>query len=185
MSAETTEAPVKKNAVSRAAERKSAAALQLRKSGSDWDEVAELTGFASARAAQTAVERHLESQIRNDPSIKGVMRQLADVRLDRLLRAVWPKAINPDSPEQMIAVAKAREIIADHRKLHGLDAPTEISVHNPTSQEIEAWVAANTAHLRVEVVEDDILDAEYEDDPLEEEVLALEAKRQAEKETEE
>jgi hypothetical protein len=55
----------------------------------------------------------------------------------RLAGATWP--------EKMIAVSKAREILADHRKLFGLDAPTEVIVHNPSAAELEEWVAGVVA----------------------------------------
>jgi peptidyl-tRNA hydrolase len=54
---------------------------------------------------------------------------------------VWAKAVNPADPEHLLAVTKAREIVDRQAKLYGLDAPTEVIVHNPTATEIEAWVA--------------------------------------------
>ena len=88
------------------------------------------------------------------------MRQVAGARLERLLRGIWNKAINPNDPEQMVAVSRARELIADHAKLYGLNAPTEVTVHSPTNSELEDWVLQMTATMVPDVEEPDIFDAE-------------------------
>lgn len=147
--------------VVRARDRKANAAIQLRIAGASWDEVAQVIGYPTARAALVATERALEKELRDES--KDAVRQLTAKRLDRLLRAVWPKAIDGENPEQLPAVGKAREIIADFRKLHGLDAPTEISVHNPTAQEIESWVATVVSHGAPQLEEADIFDVEFEE----------------------
>jgi hypothetical protein len=61
--------------------------------------------------------------------------------LEQLLRSCWIKAMNPDHPDHLLAVTKAREIVDRHAKLYGLDSPTELIVHSPSSQELEQWVA--------------------------------------------
>jgi hypothetical protein len=91
------------------------------------------------------------------------MRQMANARLERLIRGVWPKAINPDHPEHLTAITRARDLIADHRKLFGLDAPTEVVVHNPTQDELEAWAARVIQTLNPGVVEYDIIEGEVEE----------------------
>ena len=146
----------------RARDRKANAAIQLRLSGATWQEVAEVIGFPTARAALVATERALEKELRNES--KDEMRALAGKRLDRLLRAVWAKALNPESPEQMVAVTKAREIISQHTKLFGLDAPTEMVVHSPAQQELEAWVATVVATGKPQLEEADIFDVDFEED---------------------
>ena len=40
-------------------------------------------------------------------------RRGAEGHIDRLLRSVWGKAINENHPEQMTAVSRARDIVAD------------------------------------------------------------------------
>ena len=148
------------NEAGRARTRKANAALQMAYAGATWNEIATALGYPTARAARVATERALEKQL--DDADKAKMRRMAGARLDRLIRAVWAKAIDPESPDQMIAVGKAREVISDHRKLFGLDAPTEVIVHNPTETELAAWVSKVVA-VQIPVVEEyDIIAGEIE-----------------------
>jgi hypothetical protein len=147
------------NAAGRARTRKANAALQMRYAGATWAEIATGLGYPTPRAAMVATEKALERELANADD-REKMRKLAGARLERLIRAVWPKAIDPDSPDQMVAVGKAREVIADHRKLFGLDAPTEVIVHNPSQAELEAWVARIVSVQQPQVVEYDIIGEE-------------------------
>src|SRR5580765_3180099 len=122
--------------MSRARSRKANAAIQMRLAGATWNEIAEALGYPSAWQALVSTEKALEKQLNTDDRDK--MRRLAGARLERLLLAVWPKAIDPGHPDHLLAVSKAREIVDRHAKLFGLDAPTEIIVHNPSQTELEA-----------------------------------------------
>lgn len=148
----------------RARDRKANAAIQLRAAGADWDQIAEVLGFPTARAALVATERALEKELRTES--KEFLIKMADKRLDALLRGIWKKATDPANPEQMIAVSKARELIADHRKLFGLDKPTEVSIYSPTQAEIEAWVAEQMPS-GPELAEDDIFEVDWAEEPME------------------
>lgn len=138
--------------------RKAEAALSLRLSGASWTDIARTLGYPTPRATMLAVERALVKRLDDEDRTK--MRQMAGARLERLLQAVWSRALDTTEPEQMVGVNRARELIADYRKLYGLDAPTEIMVHTPTQVELEAWVLRMTATMVPEVVEPDIFDAE-------------------------
>ena len=48
-----------------------------------------------------------------------------------------------------------------HAKLYGLDAPTEVVVHNPTQTELEAWVTRLLAATEPRVVGYDIIAARW------------------------
>lgn len=125
----------------KARSRKAASALQMSLSGASWSEIAMALGFPTPRLARLAVERALEKELRaSDDSIEK-MRKMAGAKLDRLLRSVWPKAIDPDNPEHLLAVDRARLIIDRHAKLFGLDMPVEVTIHNPSAREIEEWIA--------------------------------------------
>jgi hypothetical protein len=146
-------------AATRARTRKTNAALQLCLSGASWSEIALALGYPTPRQARVTVERALEKELatRGD---REAMRGLAGARLDRLLRSVWSKALDPNHPEHLIAVTKAREVVAQHSKLYGLDAPTEVVFHSPTMNEIENWVHRMVTAQTPDVLEADILDVE-------------------------
>jgi hypothetical protein len=145
--------------VARARDRKAHAAMQLRKTGASWDEIAEVIGYPTARAALVSVERTLEKDLLTDEG-KKFMRRLASERLDRLLRGVWTKAIDPGNPDHLQAVDRARQLIDRHARLHGLDAPTEHIVHSPTQMELEKWVSEVISASRPALDEADIFEAE-------------------------
>lgn len=154
------------SAVKAARDRKTQAALQLKMAGASWDEICRTLGYPTPRQAVIAVERALQTELKNDPKSQARMRALAGQRLERMLRSVWAKAIKEDSPEQMTALTKAREIIAQHTKLYGLDAPSELVVHTPTKDALEEWVNSALSHKTPDIDEfdifsdEDIVDAE-------------------------
>lgn len=151
-----------KSGIARARQRKANAAVQMRLAGATWEEIARTLGFPTARQALVAVEKALERQLHTGD--RDQMRKLAGARLERLLLSVWPKAIDSSNPEHLLAVTKAREIVDRHSKLFGLDAPTEIVVHNPTMNELERWVS-RVAELRMPTVEEyDILEGDIVDE---------------------
>lgn len=144
------------NEMTRARNRKANAAINLKLAGATWGEIAEVLGFPTARAALVATERALEKELRSQGD-RDAMRRLAGQRLERLLRGVWGKATDEDHPEQLIAATKAREIIGQHSKLFGLDAPAEVIIHSPTTREIEDWVLRVVSVQTPPVDEFDIL----------------------------
>lgn len=153
------------NHAGRARNRKADAALSLAIGGVGWDDIAVSLGYPTGRTARVAVERALERQLAT-PEDRAKMRKMANARLERLLRSAWPKAINPDHPEHLAAMGKARDLIADYRKLFGLDAPTEVVVHQPDQAEIEAFVARIVTPIPV--VEYDIIAGEVVEDAVSE-----------------
>lgn len=148
---------------SRARQRKATAALSLKLSGANNTDIAKALGYPTPRAVQVAIEQALARELRENPSDRARMRQMAALRLDRLLRSVWPKAIDNADPEHLLATTKARELIAQWSKLHGLDAPQEVIVHSPTESAIEEWVAKVITLGLPPVEEDDVIDVEYDE----------------------
>lgn len=139
--------------------RKADAALSMSLSGATWGEIAEVLGYATPRQARAATEKALIRNLEREED-REKMRQKAGARLERLLRGIWNKAINPSDPEQMTAVSRSRELIADYNKLYGLNAPTEVTVHSPSQSELEDWVLRMTATMVPAVEEPDIFDAD-------------------------
>lgn len=127
-------------AVKRARERKRNAALSMRLEGADWPEIAQVLGYPTPREALVAYEKAMEDQLKTKES-REELRRLARLRLEALLQGIWAKATDPDDEEQLAAVTRAKEIIAQVTKLEGTDAPTEVSIYSPAQSEIEAWVA--------------------------------------------
>jgi len=119
------------------------AATALRLAGASYHEIADALGFPSPAAARLAVETTLAARV-GDPQTRETLRAEEAGRLERLLRGVWGKATNPDHAEHLPAVKMAVGIIDRHIRLFGLDAPHEITIHTPTSAEIDAWVASVT-----------------------------------------
>lgn len=160
-----------------AIERKEDAALGLilSRPRMSWSEVAEALGYSSPRAAKVAFENAWQRRVKNDDRTREKLRGWANGQMDMLISAAMAKALDPSHPEQLAAMGRVREIIADQRKLFGLDAPTEVNVHtNPSQQEIENWVAKMKGTTKVE--ESDIFaDLDIEDAEIVEEPVAIEA----------
>ncbi len=68
---------------------------------------------------------------------RGELRALWRERLERLWRQAYRDALD----RQPGGVTAAVRIAQAATRLDGLDAPTEVVVHDPTRQELEAWVA--------------------------------------------
>lgn len=131
-------------------ERQSGAAVTLRLAGASFEEIAETLNLIDARQARSFVITNLAARVTDDS--RDTLRVEESARLERLLRSVWPKATNPADAEHLPAAKIALAVIDRHARLNGLDAPTEVLVHNPTAREIDAWVAvvtqARTAEMR-------------------------------------
>ena len=115
------------------------ASVALRLAGGSYTEIAEALDFATPDDARRAVEATLANEAITAED-RDTLRTQESMRLQRLLRSVWAKATDDNHPEHLTAVRVARELIERNIKLHGLDAPTEITVHTPTQDEIEQWV---------------------------------------------
>lgn len=138
------------------------AALGLRIAGATYTEIASTLEYASASHARAAVESALASTVGDDDRER--MRFIASRRLERLLRALWPKATDENSEEQIPASRTALALIDRHIKLNGLDAPSEHIIYNPGSREIDEWVREMTSHLMDATPEErDIIEGEVLD----------------------
>ena len=116
------------------------AAVALRLAGAGFAEIAEVLELADDGQARLAVERGLAAE-RVDEGDRERLRLEEERRLMGLLKPLWGKAVDPEHPEQVVASRAALSVIDRHAKLMGLDAPTEVVVHNPTMSEIDRWVA--------------------------------------------
>jgi hypothetical protein len=151
-----------------ARERKAYAALKLHKDGKDWDEIAEFLGYPTARAARVATELALKKEFDNEDSA-AFLRRMASDKLEELLKSVYAKAKNPESPDHLLYLREARILIGQHVEMMGYAAPKKAIIASPTASQIEKWVAEVMQLQAPEVDEADIFDAEVvsdtDDDP--------------------
>lgn len=113
-------------------------ALELRKAGATYDQIAQRLGYAASGAAYTAVATAIKD-ITRAPAEE--LRTLELERLDALMLAVWNKAKAGDYK----AVDTVLRIMDRRAKYLGLDAPvrvaasTELSVKDVTIKWMDDW----------------------------------------------
>lgn len=103
---------------------KKAAVLKTRLSGKTWAETAEIHGYAHKKGPWQLVHSTIVS-IYKKSAIQYMETTLA--RLEQLLGAVWDPAMSGD----VYAHEQARKIIADQRKMLGIDRPVRQEVSGP------------------------------------------------------
>lgn len=154
----------------RARRRKAWAAWEAYVESHDWEAVAASFGYPDGQAAQRAAELALEQEAKENPKSLALMRRYASQRLERMLRAVWKDTIDETSETQLASMDRAVRVTDRWIKLHGLDAPSEVVVHSPTTDQIEAFVSRVVNHGRPMLTEGDI----FSDDADDSEVIDME-----------
>lgn len=96
-------------------------ALQLRKAGATFDQIAEQVGYDNKGNAYRAVNQELADLPKEDAA---ELRDLEMARLDSLLTAMWPKAIGGNG----WAVDRVLRIMERRARLAGLDQPEQIAI---------------------------------------------------------
>lgn len=143
---------------------RAAAAVAMKVAGASYSEIARTLGFSSAFHARSAVERSLAASADNDDD-RAKLRVLTTRRLERLLKSVMARAVNPNDPDHLAYNARALAIIDREARLHGIDAPTQAIVHTPDSERVEKVIGQVLALARTQMgeAEQDIIEAELED----------------------
>tara|TARA_R110002126_G_scaffold157135_1_gene304641 strand:+ start:500 stop:979 length:480 start_codon:yes stop_codon:yes gene_type:complete len=118
-----------------------AAAVQLRVSGASFQDIARTLGLSNAKAAIRIVTTELANLAEEDSDARTRLRKETNMQLDELVQSVRHKALNPADDEHLPAIRTMLAVLDRRAKLNGLDAPTELIVHNPTQTEIDNWVA--------------------------------------------
>ena len=95
-------------------------ALDLRRAGATYEQIARTLGYRSFSGARKAVQSGLKTSLR-EPADE--LRQLMADRLDTALRAIWPQVVAGDYD----AIATMLKIETRRAKLFGLDAPMTFS----------------------------------------------------------
>lgn len=118
--------------------------LELRKSGATFARIAGVVGYADASNAKRAYDRAMKATIQQPAD---ELRALEEERLDSLLLAMWPAAMQGKG----YAVEKCLMIMDRRARLLGLDAParTHLTVTDEMSVEIERLAAELGADVGV------------------------------------
>jgi hypothetical protein len=99
-------------------------ALALRQAGADYRSIAAQLGFCNPGNAYRAVKAALRRAVERSA---GAVRRLEASRLDRLLLAVWQRAVGgAATPADLDAVDRVLKIMARRAALLGLDAPARV-----------------------------------------------------------
>jgi hypothetical protein len=101
------------------------AALELRKAGRTYDEIARMLDYSERSGAAKAVRRALAATVQ-EPADE--LRRLEVERLDSLLAAMWPLAMDG----KLGAVDRVLSLMDRRAKLLGLDAPQRRAVDGVT-----------------------------------------------------
>jgi len=138
-------------------------ALELRRAGVGYDEIAQAVGYANGSGAYRAVQRAMKRTLR-EAGAEEIRDQELD-RLDRMQRSVWPRAIQGDLP----AVGAVLRIMERRSRMLGLDAPVTatIAVEHFDGQTVDAEVQRIMATLqgqKPKAIESTIVDAEIVED---------------------
>ena len=143
---------------------KAAAGVSMRIQGASYTDIARVLGYSSAYRARAAVERALASAA-DSVEEKEQMRFIISKRLDRLLAAHMPQALDPTNPNQLAFSARALAVIDRQARLHGVDAPTQIQI-SATDEEILQLVEQFSPQAEADrkVVEADIIEADIIDE---------------------
>ncbi len=96
-------------------------ALQMRKSGETYADIATELGYKGASGAHAAVRTALKKTLQ-EPAEE--LRMLERERLDAMLQALWPKVEAGD----VKAIEAALKVEERRAKLLGLDAPNAVDV---------------------------------------------------------
>lgn len=151
------------NAVDRS-ETKAEAAVALFVYGASYTEIKNKLGYSSAHRARVAVERALAGSADNVDD-RDQARTVNRRRLNRLLAAHMPQAVDVKNVNQLAYSARVLAIIDRLIKLDGADAPTQFQI-SATDDHIADLVQAlsPTAVSDLEQVEADILEADEIED---------------------
>jgi len=97
-------------------------ALELRRAGATYDEIARAIGYATPQGAYLAYGRALKRSLIGSGAEEA--REMELDRLDRLQRTWWPKALSGDEK----ATDRVLKIMEHRAKYLGLYAPTKMQV---------------------------------------------------------
>ncbi|HYE70370.1 MAG TPA: hypothetical protein VD932_02480 [Aquabacterium sp.] len=107
-------------------------ALELRRGGADYRQIANALGYAHPSGAHKAVMSAMHEVIR-EPAEE--VRKIELDRLDKLLLSVWNRATSGD----MEAFDRVMKVMAMRARLEGINAPEKIAPTTPDGQALFDW----------------------------------------------
>jgi hypothetical protein len=125
------------------------AAIALWVDGAPLSEIAELLGYSSPTQARQAIERGLAAGADEDGKERA--RFKANRRLERMLRPLWKRIEDPEDPDNLAAIRAGLSITDRIIRLNGADAAQEMIVYNPSTAELDAWLAERARQIRGQV----------------------------------
>jgi hypothetical protein len=145
---------------------KGRAAAVMAVSGADFEEIAGVLGFPTARHAELAVQRSLADSL--DSWDKATLRRLFTNRYEALFRGGLRRSQTKGYFAREAAASTALKALEAQVKFLGMAAPSEHVVHAPAAGEIRMIVEHVTQRAIAAMPQEiDVLDAEVvEDDPV-------------------
>lgn len=110
--------------------------------GASYAEIAELFDLPSPAAARHAIERALADAAPDGPQDRSMLVSKVSMTLDRCLRAVMTKALDGNNPDQRAYMDSVLKVIDRKVALHGLNAPTQLAITTPDSDELTEFITA-------------------------------------------
>jgi hypothetical protein len=136
-------------------------ALALWTAGATYADIAAQFRLRSPAVAGMAIERALSESV-DDTQDRTKLRRRMSLTLDRLLRAVMPKAIDTTNPEQLPAVRTALTVVERYARLNGLDAPTQVDINVVEDDKFNRLVELAARGMGMPIpVEADVFSEEY------------------------
>lgn len=142
---------------------KADAGLALLLAGANYRDIAKTLEYSSAHVARNAIEQVLAHTVTTDSREK--MRNIQNLRYERLLRSVMAKATTPNDPDHLAYNARAQAIVDRISRMNGLDAPVQVSI-TPTQEHLENYTRNLMRKMGIDPDNDeeaDILDSADED----------------------
>lgn len=115
--------PASKAQQTAVAERR-AKAIQMRLAGVDWDVITDRLGYRDRNHACKDVRRALAAHRKQEAADADEMRQVVGMRYERLIAALWPKALKGDTK----AAETAGRMNERLGRLYGVEAPRRVNV---------------------------------------------------------
>lgn len=108
--------------------------------GASYAELAQLFELPSPAAARSAIERALAEAAPDGPNDRSMLVSKVSMTLDMCMKAVMPKAIDKENPDQRAYLDSVLKIIDRKVALHGLNAPAALVLATPGSDELQDFI---------------------------------------------